>query len=195
MEPVDNLPRSWEESDFVEEIVSDLESLEGVSGVEWIQQSPYSLYQDLIRIETWQGDVFRLGIGWVADEEIEGGFDEAFTHYLMEKSFEEVGCSCRIQRQRLKELEVRLDAEVLRFRSSLAESPLGVEIADLKQTIAEIDRIEHPALDALAKDAFPYLDQWIAEQEDSKTEELENRELIFQYAQAWRACWRPGARN
>ena len=113
----------------------------------------------------------------------------------MEKSFEEVGCSCRIQRQRLKELEVRLDAEVLRFRSSLAESPLGVEIADLKQTIAEIDRIEHPALDALAKDAFPYLDQWIAEQEDSKTEELENRELIFQYAQAWRACWRPGARN
>ena len=195
MEPVDNLPRSWEESDFVEEIVSDLESLEGVSGVEWIQQSPYSLYQDLIRIETWQGDVFRLGIGWVADEEIEEGFDEAFTHYLMEKSFEEVGCSCRIQRQRLKELEVRLDAEVLRFRSSLAESPLGVEIADLKQTIAEIDRIEHPALDALAKDAFPYLDQWIAEQEDSKTEELENRELIFQYAQAWRACWRPGARN
>ena len=195
MEPVDNLPRSWEESDFVEEIVSDLESLEGVSGVEWIQQFPYNLYQDLIRIETWQGDVFRLGIGWVADEEIEEGFDEAFTHYLMEKSFEEVGCSCRIQRQRLKELEVRLDAEVLRFRSSLAESPLGVEIADLKQTIAEIDRIEHPALDALAKDAFPYLDQWIAEQEDSKTEELENRELIFQYAQAWRACWRPGARN
>ena len=195
MEPVDNLPRSWEESDFVEEIVSDLESLEGVSGVEWIQQFPYNLYQDLIRIETWQGDVFRLGIGWVADEEIEEGFDEAFTHYLMEKSFEEVGCSCRLQRQRLKELEVRLDAEVLRFRSSLAESPLGVEIADLKQTIAEIDRIEHPALDALAKDAFPYLDQWIAEQEDSKTEELENRELIFQYAQAWRACWRPGARN
>ena len=83
MEPVDNLPRSWEESDFVEEIVSDLESLEGVSGVEWIQQFPYNLYQDLIRIETWQGDVFRLGIGWVADEEIEEGFDEAFTHYLI----------------------------------------------------------------------------------------------------------------
>ena len=190
----DNVPQRWDESDFVEEIVSDLGSLEGVCGVEWIQLSPHSEYQDLIRIETWQGDVFRLGISWVQDEEIEDTFDDAFTQYLLERSFEEVGCSCSIQRQQLKELEIQLDSEALRFRSSLDESPTGEAVAHLKRSIAEIDRIEHPGLNAMAREAFPYLDQWIEEkvkEENSEAERLGSRDLIFRYAQAWYAGWRP----
>ena len=189
MEPADSVPRRWDESDFVEEIVSDLESLEGVCEVEWIQQNPHCGYQDLIRIETWQGDVFRLGISWVQDEEIEETFDDAFTQYLLEISFEEVGCSCSMQRQHLKELGVQLDSEVLRFRSSLDESPTGEAVAHLKRTIAEIDRVEHPGLDAMAREAAPHLAQWIEENIDEK---LGRRGPIFQYAQAWYAGWRPG---
>ena len=195
MGPVGNIPLIWGESDLVEKIVSDLASVEEICEVEWIQQSPYSLCQALIRIETWQGAVFRLGLSWLQDEEVEEDFDDAFTHYLLEKSFEELGCSCSTQRQQLKGLEVQLDAEVLRFRSSLAKSPLGEAIADLKQEIAEIDRIEHPPLDTMVRNAFPYLDQWITEQEGSEIEGLGSRALIFRYAQSWRAGWRPRARS
>ena len=194
MEPADNMPHRWDESDFVEEIVSDLASLEGVCGVEWIQQSPHYECQDLVRIETWQGDVFGLGISWVQDEEIDETFDDAFTQYLLGRSFEEVGCSCSMQRQRLKELEIQLDSEVLRFRSSLVQSPTGEAIAHLKRSIAEIDRIEHPGLDAMAREAARYLAQWIEENTEDGMEDkgLGRRDLILQYAQAWCVGWRPG---
>ena len=64
----------WDESDLVEKIVSDLARVEEIYEVEWIQQSPQSLCQDLVRIETWQGAVFRLGLSWVEDEEVEEEF-------------------------------------------------------------------------------------------------------------------------
>lgn len=185
----------WDESDLVEKIVSDLASVEEIYEVEWIQQGPHSLCQDLIRIETWQGAVFRLGLSWMEDDEVEEDFDDAFTHYLLQKSFQELGCSCNIQRQQLKDLEVQLHTEVLRFRSSLAKSPLGNAIAALKQEIDEIDQIEHPPLDTMARDAYSYLDQWITEQENSEIEGLGTRALILRYAQEWRAGWRPRDRS
>ena len=188
-------PLAWDESDFVEKIVSDLSSVKNIRAVEWIQQSPYSLYQDIIRIETCQGAIFRLGLAWVEDEEVEEDFDDAFRQYILGKSFEVLGCSCAGLRRQLKDLEAQLDTEVLRFRSGLAQSPLGEAIAALKQEIAEIDQIEHPPLDKIASDAYPYLDLWIAEQEDSAIEGLGTRALIFQYAQEWRAGWRPKVRN
>ena len=181
----------WEESDFVERIVTVLARVEGIVGVEWIQQSPYSSYQDVIRIETWQGAVFRLGLSWLNDEEVEEDYDDAFTHYLLQRSFEELGCSCGTQKSRLTDLEAQLETEVLRFRSSLAESPLGEAIASLKQTIAEIDREEHPVLDRMARDAHPYLIEWIGQQEDSEIERLEYRALSFRYVKEWIAGWRP----
>ena len=193
MDTVDHTPLDWDESDLVEKIVSALASLEEIYEVEWIQQSPNSLCQDLIRIESWQGTVFRLGLSWLEDEEAEENFDDGFTHYLLQKSFEELGCSCNTQRQQLKDLEVRLHTEVLQFHSNLTKSPLGEAIAALKQEIGEIDRIEHPALDMMARDAYPYFDQWIAEQESSEIERLGNRALILQYAQEWRAGWLPRA--
>ena len=174
--------------------MSDLQSLEGVRGVEWIHLSPYHLCQDLVRIETWQGDVFRLGISWMQDGEDEEMFDDSFSEYLLERAFEEDNCSCHVQRQQLEELEVQLEAEVLRFRLSLADSPIGSAIAALKQTIAEIDRIEHPGLDAMAREAARYLAQWIEENTEDGMEDkgLGRRDLIFQYAQAWYVGWRPG---
>ena len=185
----------WDESELVEKIVSDLARVEEIYEVEWIQQGPHSLCQDLIRIETWQGAVFRLGLSWVEDEEVEEDFDDAFTHYLLQKSFEELGCSCGTQRQQLKDLEVQLDTEVLQFRSSLTKSPLGEAIAALKQEIDEIDRIEHPPLDTMARDAYLYLDEWIAVQESSEIEGLGSRALILRYVQEWLIGWRPRARS
>ncbi|MYC35772.1 MAG: hypothetical protein F4X66_02495 [Chloroflexi bacterium] len=185
----------WDESDLVEKIVNDLARVEEIYEVEWIQQSPHSSYQDLIRIETWRGAIFRLGLSWVEDEEVEEDFDDAFTHYLLQKSFEELGCSCNTQRQQLEDLEVQLHTEVLQFRSSLAKSPLGEAIATLKQEIDEIDLIEHPPLDTMAKDAYPYLDQWITEQESSEIEGLGSRALILRYAKEWLIGWRPRARS
>lgn len=195
METVGCVRFDWDESDFVEKIVQDLSHAENVNAVEWIQQSPSSPCQDIIRIETSRGTVFRLGLSWVDEEEVEDDFDDAFRQYFLSRSFEALGCSCAVQRQQLKELEAQLDIEVARFRSSLAESPLGEAIASLKQAIAEIDREEHPVLDRMARDAYPYLDQWIADQEDSVVEGMATRALIFQYAQEWRNGWRPKRRG
>ena len=195
MGTVDYALLAWEESDFVEKIVSGLSSVENIRAVEWIQQSPYSLYQDIIRIETCQGAIFRLGLSWVEDEEVEEDFDGAFRQHILKESFQRLGCSCATQKRQLKDLEAQLDTEVLRFRSSLAESPLGEAIAALKQEIAEIDRIEHPPLDKMAADAYPYLELWIAEQKGSAIEGMGTRALIFQYAQEWRAGWRPKVRS
>ena len=183
--------RVWEESDFVERTVNDLASIEEIAGVEWIQQSPSSLYQDVIRIETWQGTVFRVGLTWVDDEDVEEDYDDAFTQYLLERSFEELGCSCRPQRKQLKDLKARLEAEVLRFRSRLGKSTLGEAIASLKQEIAEIDEIEHPTLDKSAKDAYAHFNYWISQQESSEIDRLGPRVLIFRFAQEWLSGWRP----
>lgn len=182
--------QAWEESDFVERIVNHLASVEEIIGVEWIQQSPHSLYQDLIRIETWQGAVFRMGLSWVDEEEVEEDYDDAFTQYLLAKAFEELGCSCSEQRNQLKELEIQLETRVLRFRSRLAKSALGQTISDLKQAIAEVDQVEHPPLVGMARDAYQYLDGWISEQDSSEVEQLGHRALISRYAQEWLAGWR-----
>ena len=188
-------PLVIDESDLVEQIVCDMASLEEIFEVEWMQQSPYSRCQDIVRIVTSQGAVFRLGLSWVEEEEVEGDFDDLFKHYLLQKSFQELWCSCDTQRQQLKDLEIQLNAEVLRFRSSLADSPLGEAISALKQEIAAIDRIEHLSLDRMAKDAFSCLEQWIAEQDLPVIEGSGIRALLFRYAQEWRTGWRPSARN
>lgn len=182
---------AWEESDFVERIVNHLASVEEIVGVEWIQQSPCSLYQDLIRIETWQGAVFRMGLSWVDDEEVEEDYDDAFTQYLLAKAFKELGCSCSDQRNQLKELEVQLETRVLRFRSRLAKSALGQAIFGLKQAIAEVDQVEHPPLIGMARDAYPYLDRWISEQDSSEIEQWGRRALIYRYVREWLTGWRP----
>lgn len=191
METVGCASFDWDESDFIEKIVHVLSRLEIVSGVEWIQQSPSSPFQDIIRIETGRGVVLRLGLSWVDEEEVEEDFDDAFRQYFLARSFETLGCSCVVQRQELEELEAQLDTEVTRFRSSLAETPLGEAIVSLKRTITEIDREEHPVLDRMARDAYPYLYEWIGQQENSRIEALEYRELSFRYAKEWIAGWRP----
>lgn len=191
METVGRVRLEWDESDFVERIVRDLSHAESISTVEWIQQSPNSPFQDIIRIETTLGTVFRLALSWVEEEEVEEDFDEAFRQYHLARSFEVLGCSCAVQEHRLKELEAQFDFEVSRFRSSLALSPLGEAIASLKQTISEIDLKEHPKLDRMARDAYPYLEEWIDQQEKSEIEGIGYRELSFRYAREWMAGWRP----
>ena len=180
-----------EESDFVEKFVGALANMHELSAVEWMQQSPSSPFQDIIRIETLQGAIFRLGLSWVEDEEVEEDFDEAFTQYLLQRSFQTLGCSCREQESQLEDLEIQLENEVLRFRLRLSESPLGEAIASLKHKITEIDRLEHPALDRMARDAYPYLEEWKSESLSPEIDRLGRRELIFRYAQQWQEGWRP----
>lgn len=68
----------WTDTRLLDEIASNLGSLEGVYSVECIDQGPYSIYQTLIRISTSQGRIFRLGIAFVDDEELVDDFDGSF---------------------------------------------------------------------------------------------------------------------
>lgn len=68
----------WTDTQLLDEIASNLGSLEGVYSVECIDQGPYSIYQTLIRISTSHGRIFRLGVAFVEDEELVDDFDGSF---------------------------------------------------------------------------------------------------------------------
>ena len=44
------------------ETVSNFESLDGVDSVEWVTQSPYATFHELIRVRTPRGNIIRLSI-------------------------------------------------------------------------------------------------------------------------------------
>ena len=185
----------WDEESLTDKIVSDLGDLNGLNRVEWASQGPSEEFRELIRIETRQGTVIRLGITYVEDEDdIQEAFDESLRNHFVDRAFEELGCSCVPYRHRLEELETKYDTEVQRFRLNLANSGLAREIKDLRKEIAEIDRQEHPALDATAREAARFLSVWLEDQVKDGNQEilgLGNRELALLYARAWNTGWRP----
>ena len=65
----------WTETKLVDEIVANLESLQGAH-VEWRSLGPHGSLQELIRFSTQGGQVFRLGIAFIYDDESAETFDE-----------------------------------------------------------------------------------------------------------------------
>jgi hypothetical protein len=116
--------------------------------------------------------------------------------YSVERAFEEVGCSCTPYRDRLKELESEYKAERQRLLDSLEESDLAREMYALRQQVGEIDRQEHPALDARGREARPFLPVWMLDQVregDGDILGLGDYEISKAYAQAWLGGWRPNS--
>ena len=68
----------WTEEELVRETVSNFESLEGVDSVEWVTQSPYATFHELIRVTLRAGSILRLAIAYRDDEEVAETFDDSF---------------------------------------------------------------------------------------------------------------------
>jgi hypothetical protein len=114
--------------------------------------------------------------------------------YILERAFEEAGCSCSPHRLQLKELETQYQAERDRLTSELDSSDLAKEIADLRKAIADIDRREHSSLNAVARQAYPFLPVWMLDQVREGNPEvlgLSDQDITSSYADAWYGGWRP----
>ncbi len=68
----------WNEDQVVEAIVAYLGNLEGIRGVEWVSQGSAAMFQALVKISFVNGEVIRLGVGYVEDEEEQEAFDGGF---------------------------------------------------------------------------------------------------------------------
>ena len=64
--------------ELVRETVSNFESLDGLESVEWVTQSPYAMFHELIRVRTRRGKTIRLEIAYIDDDELEEAFDDCF---------------------------------------------------------------------------------------------------------------------
>ena len=70
--------REWTETKLVHEIISNLQSLERAE-VDWITLGPEGHLQELIRVSVGDGQVFRLGIALISDDEA-AAFDDLFEY-------------------------------------------------------------------------------------------------------------------
>ena len=68
----------WNEDQVVEAIVAYLGNVEAIRGVKWVSQGFAAMFQGLIRISFVNGEVIRLGVGYVEDEEEQEAFDNSF---------------------------------------------------------------------------------------------------------------------
>ena len=67
----------WTETKLVHEIISNLESLQGVL-VEWRSMGPHGSLQEFVRFSTLDEQVFRFGITFIYDDESAEAFDDKF---------------------------------------------------------------------------------------------------------------------
>jgi hypothetical protein len=109
--------------------------------------------------------------------------------YEVNRAFETVGCSCHPLRQEKKQL----DDECLRLTEELHNSETFKRRDALFQEILEIDRKDHPSLDAQAGVAGPFFRVWFFERLTSEdVMDLNSPEkLAANYAEAWLGGWRP----
>ena len=155
--------RQWAQDALLEMMASYIAGLRGVSSAETICQGHYSTAEYLLRIITEDGQVYRLAVSSVEDEDLEEEFDIVFSNQIIERAFEETGCSCLPLRENLRDLESKFDAECRRLSLELAETEQFAGIGILKEKIAETDQSEHPNLDAIAREATPFMSQWLRE--------------------------------
>lgn len=116
--------------------------------------------------------------------------------YLLERAFEEAGCSCSPYRKQLDELETQYRAESDRLMDGMNSSKLGKEIRILRKTIADIDHKEHSSLDAAARQACPFLAVWLMDQVRDGNPDvlgLSDRDIANSYAEAWYGGWLPNS--
>jgi hypothetical protein len=74
-----NQESDWTHNALVRETIANFESLQGVYGVEWAEQSLYETFQALIKVRTWKNGTVRLAIHYVEDEDEEEVFDDSFS--------------------------------------------------------------------------------------------------------------------
>lgn len=116
--------------------------------------------------------------------------------YSLDRGFEEVGCTCSPYRDRLKELEVSYARERQRLLESLEDSALATELYDLRRTVAEMDREQHPGLNVQARQAHYFVGVWLMDQVregDGEVLGLDDQAISKAYAEAWLDGWRPRA--
>ena len=114
--------------------------------------------------------------------------------HSLERCFEEVGCTCGPLRQELRELQEQHRVETERQKLELENSELARRIGEVREKIFEIDRVEHRALDAIAKQACAFLGVWLLDQVragNTNVLDLGDNDLGRRYAEAWYAGWRP----
>lgn len=114
--------------------------------------------------------------------------------YVVQRAFEEAGCSCAPDREQLEGLEARYNSERQRLLESLDKSELGRRIDELREKVKEIDRREHPSLDAEAMHAAPYLAVWLIDQVREGNATMlgsSDHDIASSYAEAWMGGWRP----
>ena len=141
----------------------------------------------------------RLDPGKILDAEREKALASAVRRraknvYFLERAFEEVGCSCGVLRQQLRELEAQQRAEHDRIELELTNSALSREISDVRQKIYDIDRAEHHTLDRTARQAYSFLSVWLLDQVragNTDLLDLGDDDLGRKYAEAWYGGWRP----
>lgn len=80
MNQQDSQGNHWSEDQVVEAIVAYLRELEGTYAVDWVSQGFGATFQALIRISFANGQVMRLGVAYLKDEEGQEAFDEGFLH-------------------------------------------------------------------------------------------------------------------
>ena len=71
----------WSEDRILQELSDHLKGLSDIDRAEWLFQSHYMMYQFLMRIQFDDGDVMRLGITFVDDEEEVDAFDSNFVSW------------------------------------------------------------------------------------------------------------------
>ncbi|MEX0800936.1 MAG: hypothetical protein WD379_06965 [Dehalococcoidia bacterium] len=108
-------------------------------------------------------------------------------------AFERAGCSCHPQRLQLERLEGERKAKLDAAHEEIDEE-FENQIAKLEREVEEIDRREHPDLDAVGRRATYFYAAWMLERlangdASFLDQQVEEREARF--AEAWLAGWRP----
>ena len=113
--------------------------------------------------------------------------------WQIEQAFEKLACSCRPQREELRDLEVERERRLSAAKKDI-DDVLGSRIAQLRGEIAHIDWLEHPQLDAMGRRAAHFFALWIMECVSEGDTELFDEEAevrAARFAEAWLNGWRP----
>ncbi len=195
MNHFEHLMGEWNEDSVISELVSHLNEMQEVTGADLIRPATNSQSDYLLRIALVGGSVCRFVLSGIEDEEIEEEFDSEFWRECIEKAFENVGCNCYSLRGKLQELEDQFVKERLRLTIELAQAEKYAELSLLREKISEIDRNEHPQLNAIAKEATPFIGVWLQELEGETPNSRAchiSRDIANTFARAWLEGWRPG---
>ena len=108
-------------------------------------------------------------------------------------AFERAGCSCHPQREELERLEKERRERMTAAEEEI-DKTLGRRVDELDREVEEINRREHPALDAVGRRASYFFAHWMMErlaQGDASFLDEESDVRDTRFAEAWLGGWRP----